>query len=276
VAGLLAGGLATAQAPAPWQREAVAELDDAGVATTFPNGSFLATEPLTGYQVAYLVADLVDLTLERSACQALPALGDPSFSFRDVPSDHWAAEAVATVASLGVEEAFPDREFEGDRFFTGFETAYLLYRAVDAVERATACGAEAVSARVGELDDQVDDLVASVESGQLRGPPGPEGPRGPEGPPGPPGPEGPQGPTGPEGPPGPNGEDGEPGPTGPPGPEGPPGEPGPAGPPGPDGEPGPRGPRGYPCWDRNMNGVNDPAEDVNLDGAFTVEDCLPR
>lgn len=54
------------------------------------------------------------------------------------------------------------------------------------------------------------------------------------------------------------------------------GAPGPAGPPGADGATGPAGPQGVPgtpCWDLNGNGVNDPDEDRNRDGAFNADDC---
>jgi hypothetical protein len=30
---------------------------------------------------------------------------------------------------------------------------------------------------------------------------------------------------------------------------------------------------GLSCWDTNNNGINDPSEDVNLDGFFTTADC---
>lgn len=36
---------------------------------------------------------------------------------------------------------------------------------------------------------------------------------------------------------------------------------------------GPAGPAGYHCWDLNMNRVNEPAEDMNHDGAYNIIDC---
>ncbi len=58
--------------------------------------------------------------------------------------------------------------------------------------------------------------------------------------------------------------------------QGAPGAPGPAGPEGPQGIPGipgEPGADGIQCWDANANGVDDPAEDTNGDGAFNAEDC---
>ena len=139
-----------------------------------------------------------------------------------------------------------------------------------------------------------------------QGPTGPAGPQGPAGPTGPQGPAGPAGATGATGPAGPQGETGPAGPQGPAGPAGatgatgptgPQGETGPAGPQGPAGETGPAGPQGeagpagpqgevgpagpagaagangISCWDANGDGVNDPSEDTNGDGAHTAADC---
>ncbi|WP_431121662.1 hypothetical protein [Flagellimonas flava] len=40
------------------------------------------------------------------------------------------------------------------------------------------------------------------------------------------------------------------------------------------GPPGEQGENGYHCWDLNMNGINDPEEDVNGDGTWNSLDCL--
>ena len=40
-----------------------------------------------------------------------------------------------------------------------------------------------------------------------------------------------------------------------------------------NGDVGPPGAAGLPCWDTNMNGANDPAEDTNGDAAFNTLDC---
>ena len=290
---LLAAALSAAQAQAEpgsteWREEAIANLDQADVATSFPDGSFLGADPLTGYQFAYVMADLLRFVQESAACPALPLASTSGQVFADVPDDHWAADAVAALASLGVEEAFPEGEFDGNDFLTGYQTSYLVGRAVEAVEAATACGAEEVASRVAGVDAELGALTERLESGELVGPQGEAGPPGPPGPQGPAGPEGPQGPEGPEGPQGPEGLQGVAGPGGPEGPPGPAGRTGPAGPAGPQGPegprgapgdqgpPGPEGPRGYACWDLDMDGIDDPREDWNLDGRFTVEDCQPN
>ncbi len=91
-----------------------------------------------------------------------------------------------------------------------------------------------------------------------------------QGPQGLPGPEGPAGPAGPQGEPGVQGEQGpkgDPGETGPQGPQGLPGEPGATGAPGEQGDP------GLACWDLNGDGIQDAAEDINLDSLWDTADC---
>jgi hypothetical protein len=280
-------GFVMSQAADDWRQRAVRGLEASGLATTFPDGSFLSEAPVTGYQVAYALGLLIDRVENVSAC---PGSRGQSPGFPDVPTGHWASDAVALLATLGVSEAFPSGRFDGDAFFTGFQMAYLIQRTSVRVDELLACGARELAGRMNDIEQRVVSLDNQLEAGLVQGPPGPAGPpgesgeRGPAGERGPPGERGPQGEAGFRGDVGPTGVDGAPGergPLGPPGPPGPPGLQGDRGPVGPQGERGPqgemgsRGEPGYSCWDRNMNGVNDPEEDTNLDGQFTVADCLP-
>ncbi len=257
-----------------WKRTAVGDLSDAGVDVGFPDGSFLGDQSLTGYQAAVLVDRLLQHVDQTTGCtDAMAGLPDPGFTFDDVPQDHWAYGAVERVAQLGVRDAFPDGAFHGDQFLTGYQTAYLLSRAVDVVDAKTACGSASLQERLGAMADEVATLRAEIASGAVAGPQGPQGPVGPAGPAGPSGPSGADGATGPAGPPGPQGERGVAGPPGPVGAVGPAGSAGPAGPAGPAGEPGPSGADGLMCWDANGNGIGDVQEDINLDGTVDVQDC---
>ena len=262
-------GVAWSQGDA-WRQEAVDVLAAADIPTAFPTGAFLSDEPLTGYQLAYMVAAMAGRLAERSACPVLPLVAGAGFD--DVPSGHWAADAVALVAGLDVMDAFPDGRFEGDTFLSGFQTALLMSRLVALLDAAVECGQASLGGRMHEVETGFAEVLTAVASGALQGPPGPPGAAGEDGEPGPAGAVGPAGPAGPPGADGATGPPGLPGPTGASGPMGPAGEPGLDGPPGPMG---PRGERGFPCWDRNMNGIDDPEEDINLDGQFTVEDCIP-
>jgi hypothetical protein len=271
-----------------WRADAVTQLSGAGIEPSFPDGSFLTDASLTGYQAAVLVGRLLDTVATRTGCPD-PTVGmaAPGAAFVDVPPDHWAADAVAQVAALGVEPGFPGGEFRGDEFLTGYQTALLLARAVSVVDARVACGeradSEVLAALYGDLGavrDEVAALRAGIDDGSLQGPPGPEGPPGPAGEPGPagsPGETGPAGPPGPAGAPGPIGErgpQGEPGAQGLVGPAGPAGPAGAPGPSGPEGPAGPAGNDGFHCWDVDMVGERLAQYDVNRDGVVDVRDCI--
>ena len=237
------------QQAADWRSEAVAELADAGVPVSFPDGSFLGSDPLTGYQAAVLLDNLLETVYARTGCGGeIVASNTPAATFPDVPAGHWAAEAVARLASLGISEAFPSGEFRGSEFLTGYQTAFLVSRVLEVLAAQADCGAPAlevssVQEAVGALALEVSNVQEALAAGTLQGPPGPSGPQGSPGEPGPQGPPGEQGLTGPAGPPGPQGLAG---PAGPGGPEGPPGPQGPSGPQGPEGPVGPVGATGPP------------------------------
>ncbi|MBA3889596.1 MAG: S-layer homology domain-containing protein [Gemmatimonadaceae bacterium] len=255
-----------------WQRDAVRTLVDAGVEPAFPDGSFLSEETLTGYQAAILVSRLMNAIGDRTGCPDTAAgLAVVPEAFDDVPPDHWAASAVLEVARLGVEDAFPDGEFRGQEFLSGYQTALLLSRVLDVVDARVACGERADESRLmalqaglADMERTVEGLRDEIDAGALEGPAGTVGPPGPAGPPGTIGAAGAAGPAGEPGPRGDTGADGPMGPPGPGGTDGPPGPPGPQGPPGED---------GIHCWDLDMTGEIHPRYDVNLDGVVDVFDC---
>jgi hypothetical protein len=86
--------------------------------------------------------------------------------FVDVPTDHWAYNAVESLRQKGILLGYPDQNYRGKRTLTRYELAAALDRA--------------------RLDHGI------FYRGQA-------GPRGPQGPAGPQGPKGPQGPDGPPG-----------------------------------------------------------------------------
>ena len=169
-----------------------------------------------------------------------------SQAFPDIPAGHWASDAVARIADLGIVVGFPDGTFRGNESFTRYQAALVISRLLDVVDQQMASQmlsqddldslrnavqelgstVDSLGNRVSALESsqqdmmtlqqQVDSLTAELEalrqqiaSGELQGPQGPEGPQGPVGPQGPEGPQGPVGPQGPEGPQGPQGPAGE-------------------------------------------------------------------
>ncbi|MBI4278320.1 MAG: S-layer homology domain-containing protein [Armatimonadetes bacterium] len=63
-------------------------------------------------------------------------LGVPAFAqpFADVPTDHWAYDAIAELAAKGLIEGYPDGTFKGDRAMTRYEAAMIVARLLARVE----------------------------------------------------------------------------------------------------------------------------------------------
>src|SRR5256886_9356426 len=60
-----------------------------------------------------------------------PAFAQP---FADVPTDHWAFDAIAELAAKGIIEGFPDGTFKGDRGVTRYEVAMIVARILARIE----------------------------------------------------------------------------------------------------------------------------------------------
>lgn len=50
--------------------------------------------------------------------------------FPDIPENHWAYEAVSTLAGNGIVEGYPDSDYHGDRTMTRYEMAMIIYNAL--------------------------------------------------------------------------------------------------------------------------------------------------
>ncbi len=64
------------------------------------------------------------------------ALITPAFTqpFADVPTNHWAYDAIAELAAKGLIEGYPDGTFKGDRAMTRYEMAMVVARLLARVE----------------------------------------------------------------------------------------------------------------------------------------------
>jgi hypothetical protein len=242
-----------------WKSEAVNKLSQAGVNISFPDGAFLGEDTLTGYQAAVLFGDLLNKVDVATGCP--DAAPTATFAFADVPPDHWARPSLERISALNVSEAFPDGNFKGDQFLTGYQTAFLVAKTLELLDQKVECGVGDMRAIISRLQTDNSTLQADLASGALQGPPGPAGPAGPAGVPGP------VGAPGPAGPPGLKGDRGAAGAAGPAGAAGAKGAPGEAGAAGPKGDP------GLSCWDLNANGLKDGSEDINRDTEFDALDC---
>jgi hypothetical protein len=62
---------------------------------------------------------------------AAPAFAQP---FADVPTNHWAYDAIAELAAKGLIEGYPDGTFKGDRAMTRYEMAMVVARLLARIE----------------------------------------------------------------------------------------------------------------------------------------------
>lgn len=97
-----------------------------------------------------------------------------------VPFDHWAYDAVQTLADQGILIGYPDGYFKGDRALTRYEFAMAVSRLLDTI-------------RAGGVGVGAQGATGAAGATGAQGAPGPQGPVGPAGAPGPAGPPGPAG-----------------------------------------------------------------------------------
>ncbi|TDO95113.1 S-layer family protein [Halanaerobium saccharolyticum] len=83
---------------------------------------------------------------------AMPAFGQ---SFSDVPSDHWAYDAINKLVAAGIVEGYPDGEFKGSQNMTRYEMAVMVSRALDQIADARE-----------DLVDKVDEMGEGLTTGQ--------------------------------------------------------------------------------------------------------------
>lgn len=112
-----------------------------------------------------LVGVIAGLTL------AIPALA----SFNDVPTDHWAYDAVDYLEDEGLAEGYPDGSFRGDRTLSRYEFAMIIARMyeafldlVDAGEE-TGIDVEAVlDMLMDEFESELDEIYGLIEANSER------------------------------------------------------------------------------------------------------------
>src|SRR5215210_2535655 len=69
-------------------------------------------------------------------CLGRPAVAAPGQGpFADVPTDHWAYDAVNELAQHGIVNGYPDSTFGGKRALTRYEFAVALQRMLQEVQR---------------------------------------------------------------------------------------------------------------------------------------------
>jgi len=88
---------------------------------------------------------------------ATPAIGS---SFPDVPSNHWAYEAVNELVAAGIIEGYPDGTYKGQQSLTRYEIAMMVSRALDNI----AAEREAMMDRIVALEEEEPEVVVEEKA----------------------------------------------------------------------------------------------------------------
>ena len=80
--------------------------------------------------VAVQNAQIQKLTAIINSLAGMNMKADRTTLFSDVPSNHWAYDAVYALSERGLVEGYPDGTFGGDRMMTRYEFAQIVYRAI--------------------------------------------------------------------------------------------------------------------------------------------------
>lgn len=80
--------------------------------------------------VAEQNAQIQKLTALLNGVAGTKLKADHTTLFPDIPTNHWAYEAVSDLSRRGLVEGYPDGTFGGDRMLTRYEFAQIVYRAI--------------------------------------------------------------------------------------------------------------------------------------------------
>ena len=94
-------------------------------------------------------------------------LGASATPFSDVPANHWAYQAIQSLAADGLVEGYPDGKFKGDRPLTRYEMAMLVARVIAKVQAngagyASKADLDKLQKLMDALKDELDSLGVRV------------------------------------------------------------------------------------------------------------------
>lgn len=87
------------------------------------------------------------------------AYAQPKLSFDDVPQDHWAADSVESLRSVGMLEGFPDGAYYGNLALSRYQMAVLLDRMLTLARQEAQSEGLSIS-EISALQQQIDQLNA--------------------------------------------------------------------------------------------------------------------
>ena len=110
-----------------WAAKAVIFLADAGIVKGYEDETYRGERNLNRYEMAQMVCNYIQKDNPNfqfnSNLQSKNQIGNP---FRDVPSGHWAYNAVISLAHLGIVEGYGDGTYLGYRNITRYEIAQMI------------------------------------------------------------------------------------------------------------------------------------------------------
>lgn len=83
-------------------------------------------------------------------------------SFPDVPSDSYAADAVAQLVELGIVNGFPDGTFRGNEAFTRYQAALVVSRLLDVIEENSAAAGALSEEDLATVNNAVAELTTEL------------------------------------------------------------------------------------------------------------------
>ncbi|WP_026286095.1 S-layer homology domain-containing protein [Salsuginibacillus kocurii] len=101
-----------------WFYDDVTTLFEEGIIEGYEDQTFRPNQPVNREQTAVMINRAFDIETEEQ----------PDPGFRDVGEDHFAYEAIATLADLGILEGTQSGQFQGDRPLTREQMALILDR----------------------------------------------------------------------------------------------------------------------------------------------------
>src|SRR5471030_382570 len=93
--------------------------------------------------------------------------GASATPFSDVPANHWAYQAIQSLAADGLVEGYPDGKFKGDRPLSRYEMAVLVARVIAKVQAngagyASKADLDKLQKLIDALKDELDSLGVRV------------------------------------------------------------------------------------------------------------------
>jgi hypothetical protein len=108
------------------------------------------------------------LVVSMIVCSLVAMVGEARATpFADVPSNHWAYEAIASLAADGLIEGYTDGKFKGDRPLSRYEMAVIVARAIAKVQAngagyASKVDLDKLQKLIDALKDELDSLGVRV------------------------------------------------------------------------------------------------------------------